>query len=101
MPANENHKRMINRDKKPTTEDILDYIGRKAKPAWDLLMLHVKDSYDIQPETVFYGTNYGWLVRYRKSNKTLCSFFPEMIRMFQVFRNPILHLLWEAQEILA
>ncbi|MHA2273843.1 MAG: DUF3788 domain-containing protein [Candidatus Hodarchaeales archaeon] len=27
--------------------------------------------------TVFYGAKYGWTIRYRKSGKTLCSFFPE------------------------
>lgn len=28
-------------------------------------------------ELIFFTKNYGWTVRYRKNNKTLCYFFPK------------------------
>lgn len=37
----------------------------------------LKTHYDYTPETVFYGSNYGWAVHYRRSGKTLCCLFPE------------------------
>ena len=32
---------------------------------------------DFEREKKFYAKKYGWTVRYRKSGRTLCSFFPE------------------------
>ena len=77
MTGNDVHQRMIDKDKKPTDNDIFEYIGEKAKDAWLDLASYMQQNYEIEPETIFYGKNYGWVVRYRKSNKTLCSFFPE------------------------
>ncbi len=77
MVEYKDHQRMLERDKKPSRAEMVGFIGVKAETAWNELLSFMKANYDIEPETVFYGTNYGWLVRYRKSNKTLCSFFPE------------------------
>jgi hypothetical protein len=68
---------MINKVHKPTEEEIQAYIGKQASKAWQMIKWFIKDSYDIPPETIFYGKKYGWTVRYRKSGKTLCSLFPE------------------------
>ena len=38
---------------------------------------YLEEYYDFAPELVFYGEKYGWTIRYRKSGKTLCRFFPE------------------------
>ncbi len=77
MVERENHQRMLDKDKIPTTEDILKIIGKQAEIAWNKLTNFMQTNYEIEPETVFYGKNYGWLIRYRKSGKTLCSIFPE------------------------
>ncbi len=41
------------------------------------LQKFIEANYDLTSETVFYGSNYGWAIRYRKSGKTLCCLFPE------------------------
>jgi hypothetical protein len=69
--------RMTDKAQKPTEEEIIDFIGRSAKEAWVEIKRFLEESYDSAPEPVFYGTRYGWNIRYRKSGKTLCSLFPE------------------------
>jgi hypothetical protein len=69
--------RLVDRDHKPGKEDIYKAIGNDAKKAWDGIHKFLARYYEIEPETVFYGKNYGWNIRYRKSGKTLCSLFPE------------------------
>ncbi len=69
--------RIFDKEQKPTDESIKKYIGTEHKEAWLELKQFVEDNYDFTPEIVFYGAKYGWTVRYRKSGKTLCSFFPE------------------------
>ena len=73
----EDYSRMIDKEHKPTEKEIMDFIGEKAKESWLEMRRFIEDNYEIMPETVFYGANYGWNVRYRKSGRTLCSFFPE------------------------
>jgi len=67
------------RDKthKPSEAEMVKFIGDQAKPAWLELRRFIEDNYDVPSETIFYGVTYGWTVRFRKSGKTLCSFFPE------------------------
>jgi len=67
--------RMFNDDHKPGEGEILDTIG--AADLWSDLKEYLDQSYDFQPELVFYGKKYGWTIRYRKGGKTLCSLFPE------------------------
>ncbi|MFW9916134.1 MAG: DUF3788 domain-containing protein [Candidatus Thorarchaeota archaeon] len=69
--------RMMDKTHQPTEEEILSYIGEEARAAWAEIIQFIEDHYDFVPETVFYGAKYGWTIRYRKSGKTLCSFFPE------------------------
>jgi hypothetical protein len=68
---------MTDKAHKPTEEEIVSFIGEPAKEAWLEIRQFLEDHYDITPETIFYGTKYGWTIRYRKSGKTLCSLFPE------------------------
>jgi hypothetical protein len=56
---------------------MLSFIGEQAKEAWLEIRQFIEDRYDLVPETIFYGTKYGWTIRYRKGGKTLCSLFPE------------------------
>jgi hypothetical protein len=70
-------RRMTNKTRKPTAEEMVSFIGEQAKEAWLEIKRFIKDRYDLVPETIFYGTNYGWTIRYRKGGKTICSLFPE------------------------
>ena len=71
------HKRFLDKEYKPGTAIIQKTLGKNAKAAWDDLQQFIDANYDLTCETVFYGSNYGWAVRYRKSGKTLCCLFPE------------------------
>lgn len=73
----EDFERMLDRNHKPTQEEILAHIEKKAKTAWLELKHLLEHDYGIDPETVFWGKKHGWLVRYRKGGRTLCSLFPE------------------------
>jgi len=69
--------RMMDKEREPTEEEMMSYVGERAEEAWTELRQFIEDNYDFVPETVFYGAKYGWTVRYRRSGKTLCSLFPE------------------------
>ena len=69
--------RMLEKNQEPTEEEMLDFMGKKASAKWTKLREFLTENYDIIPETIFYGKQYGWTIRYRKSGKTLCSLFPE------------------------
>jgi len=69
--------RMTDKARKPTEEEIISFIGEPAKEAWREIRQFLEDHYDLEPETLFYGAEYGWTIRYRKGGKTLCSLFPE------------------------
>jgi len=67
----------MDKEREPTEEEMMSYVGERAEEAWTELRQFIEDNYDFMPETVFYGAKYGWTVRYRRSGKTLCSLFPE------------------------
>ena len=69
--------RMRDKIHKPSEEEMVNFIGDQAKPAWLELRRFIEDNYDIPSETMFYGVKHGWTVRFRKSGRTLYSFFPE------------------------
>ncbi|MGD9381689.1 MAG: DUF3788 family protein, partial [Candidatus Thorarchaeota archaeon] len=68
--------RMIGRDQEPTREQILEFIGTKASKKWMALEEFMNANYDFQPELSYWGDKHGWILRYRKSGKTLVSFYP-------------------------
>ena len=68
--------RMTNKDIKPTDKEMLSTVGKKST-LWEELKSYVEEHYEFTPEIVFYGEKIGWTLRYRRSGKTLCSFFPE------------------------
>ncbi|MHA1211046.1 MAG: DUF3788 domain-containing protein [Candidatus Heimdallarchaeota archaeon] len=63
-------------ENEPTDNEILEFIG-KAEPAWEELMIFLNDTYDFTQEKKNYGKKYGWVIRFRKSNKTWCALYPE------------------------
>ena len=78
MKSDQPVQRMLDKTHKPTEEDIIHFIADdKAVVAWKRMRKFLDTRYDLKPETVFYGQNYGWLIRYRKSGRTLVSLFPE------------------------
>jgi hypothetical protein len=78
MTKEEPHQRMYDRTRNPTESDIISFIAdSKAITAWEQLQEFLDTHYDLQKETLYYGDKYGWLVRYRKSGRTMVSLFPE------------------------
>ncbi len=69
-------KRMTDKESKPTAKGMLKTVGKKS-PLWNELKSYIEKNYEFTPEIVFYGEKIGWTLRYRRSGKTLCSFFPE------------------------
>jgi len=77
MGMRQDFSRITDKARKPTEEEIVRFIGERAKEAWLEIRQFIEDHYDLVPETMFYGAKYGWTIRYRKGGKTLCSLFPE------------------------
>ncbi|MHA2146975.1 MAG: DUF3788 domain-containing protein [Candidatus Thorarchaeota archaeon] len=69
--------RLLGRDREPTENQILEYIGTTATKIWKELHEFLAENYDFQPELSYWGDNYGWTIRYRKGGKTLTAFYPE------------------------
>ena len=59
----------------PAPEEILAMLGR-SRSAWENLTQFVRETYSHQEDLRFYGKNYGWAVRFRKSGKSLIAFYP-------------------------
>jgi hypothetical protein len=60
---------------KPTEKEVFDAIS-SVKPQWDSLISFIENNYKITGEFKFYGKNFGWALRYRKSGKVLISIYP-------------------------
>lgn len=60
---------------KPTEKEVFDNLS-SAKPLWDSLISFIENNYKIKGEYKFYGKNFGWALRYRKSGKVLISIYP-------------------------
>jgi hypothetical protein len=79
MTKEEAHQRMYDRGRNPTEADMISFIAdSEAVRAWKQLQEFLDTHYDIQKEILYYGDKYGWLVRYRKSGRTIVSLFPEI-----------------------
>ena len=59
----------------PTSEEIQAMLGSQWE-AWLEFNQFVINSYACTGEFKFYGKNYGWAVRYRKTGKALLSVYP-------------------------
>jgi hypothetical protein len=71
------YERMLDKEARPSQNEILKIIGDTAA-LWTHIHEYMTQHYDFEAEIKFYAKKYGWTVRYRKSGKTLCSFFPEV-----------------------
>ena len=70
------YQRLLNKEEKPSKEEIVKTIGKNSS-LWLELHNYIEKNYDFTPELTFFTKKHGWTVRYRKSGKTLCYFFPE------------------------
>ena len=78
MTEQETHQRMFDRTREPTETDIFTFISdADAIRAWKQIQEYLEIHYDLSKEILYYGDKYGWLVRYRKSGRTIVSLFPE------------------------
>ena len=68
--------RLLNKQETPSDNQIHEYIGSRVE-LWESIHTYVKNHYEFKPELVFFTKKYGWTIRYRRSGKTLCYFFPE------------------------
>ena len=56
------YKRLLDKEQKPDIEKIQKILGETAKAAWNDLQRFIEENYNLTPETVFYGPNYGWAI---------------------------------------
>jgi hypothetical protein len=59
----------------PTEEQISEAIGSR-RAAWEDMLQVIRERYSHQEDWRFYGKNYGWALRFRKSGKALVSLYP-------------------------
>ncbi len=71
------YSRLSDKNCVPTETEIINYIGEKAAVAWNEIRDFLEQNYDFQPELNYGGANYGWAIRYRRSGRSLCTFYPE------------------------
>jgi hypothetical protein len=65
----------VDKHHQPTTREIFASIGSK-KELWNNLERFVEENYRTKRDFAFYGRNYGWALRFRKSGKALLSMYP-------------------------
>ena len=74
MMANE---RLIDKNTRPTDEDMKTAIGSALENCWTGLRIFLVDTYDIEPVLQFGGPRYGWNLQHRKGGRPLCEMYPE------------------------
>ena len=72
------HERMLNKEKKPSIDEIINHIGNDSYELLKHLEKELNDKYDIARELRFpYGNSYGWGFKYSHKTKHLCDIFFE------------------------
>ena len=78
------YERMLDRDQQPDKEMIEKRLGREVLPVWQEAQAYLEDNFpEYAPELIYYSTQHGWALRYRKESQQLCTLFPEK-RAFSV-----------------
>ena len=65
----------LDKTNKPDEKDILHSLD-DASSLWLDIHRYIEEHYDFTPEMTYFTKNYGWSIRYRRKNKTLCYVFP-------------------------
>lgn len=71
------YERICVKEPLPTFKELRAFIGEKSVKVFDKLISYLDDHYNFEKEIYYGGMNYGVMVRYRKSGKTLVGIFPE------------------------
>ncbi len=60
----------------PSAEDIREYLG-EATSIWDELTAYIEEAYQVKPQIAYSkcSAQPGWNVKYKKSNKSLCTLY--------------------------
>lgn len=66
----------LERSDPPQRRDLVAALGDRL-PLWDRLSGALESAYGIGPEPLFFGRDSGWVVRYRRSGKSLAVLLPE------------------------
>jgi hypothetical protein len=66
----------LDKSYKPEEKDILIALG-KTSTLWHGIHQYIMQNYDFIPEMKFFTKKYGWTLRYLKTKKTMCYFFPK------------------------
>jgi hypothetical protein len=61
---------------KPTNYNISKIIG-KAKINWEYILNYITTELNLKGDFKFYGINYGWALRFKKSGKSIISLYPD------------------------
>ena len=72
-----NWSELFNADRKPSYEDIKEYIGQ-GEPLWSELLSYIESRYQVQPKMSYSkcSAQPGWNVKYQKISKSLCTLYP-------------------------
>lgn len=71
------YERMLNKQEKPTIDDMAAYCGENAE-RFTLLNKWLSKTYEtVQKITFPYGNKYGWGIAHRKKQKLICNVFAE------------------------
>lgn len=60
---------------KPSDKNVYQSLG-DVKPLWDNIISFVEEKYQVNGEFKFYGKNFGWALRYKKSGRVLIALYP-------------------------
>lgn len=62
-------------DREPTEEEMVGFLGRQAGKIWKQIAHYMRENYDFEPVREKGGLDAT--IRYRKSGKTLLTFYPK------------------------
>ena len=66
----------VDKNHQPGEAELAAALGPKLV-LWDRFIQFMADSYQLPAELSYGGKNYGWNLWYRKSGKSLASFYPQ------------------------
>lgn len=65
----------LDRERPPDRAGLVAALGERIG-SWDAIAGWIEAAYGIEPEPLFYGKDSGWVVRYRRSGKSLVTLLP-------------------------
>ena len=66
----------LDRDRPPDRAGLEAGLG-DGMELWDRLVDWIEATYGVSPDPLFYGRNTGWVIRYRRSGRSLAVLSPE------------------------